>query len=49
VKRHFADKTQDEVFEPFKLTNESTIVHLSKVMLLTTLLIKGNNKSNPVN
>jgi hypothetical protein len=47
VKRHFADKPQQEVFEPFNLTSEYTIVHPSKVMLFTTL--KGNNKSNPVN
>ncbi len=49
VKRYFADKTHHEVFEHFKLTSKCTRVHLSKVMLLTTLLIKGNNKSNPVN
>jgi len=49
VKRNFADKPQQEIFEPFKITSEDTIVHPSKVMLLTTLLIKGNNKSNPVN
>jgi hypothetical protein len=47
VKRNFAHKTQDEVFEGFNLTSECTIVHPSKGMLFTTL--KGKNKSNPVN
>jgi hypothetical protein len=49
VKRNFADKPQHEVFELFNLTSECTIVHPSKGMLFTTLLIKGNNKSHPVN
>jgi len=37
VKRLFADKPQDEVFEHFKLTSECTIVHLSKGMLFISI------------